>query len=345
MNVSVKDSVERDYKLMRSLIYLIQVCRSRDTWGYWPLNIEKYFSKVEIWTMSWCLSLPSPSRCMPRDLPLTIQSCILSKDCQVTEWTEWSACSKTCMDPESLRGNRTRRRQVLQFPVGEGVECPPLEEMESCEPQGESLPPCTTWVLITERGGRTRQLGLKGDASNCPKVLMWLSWLSLRCECALCRHEIICFDFALLKPAMRRFRRSIGISVTYGLETEKSVLAQAAQTSCWPPFTHITRLMFSPGWHTVGSVCLCCACLWDDIWRKISVSAWAGARHKVKAVEGNYTAILHSETDQTKIQAVRWLSSAHTMIPHPCLSEELFSNPSWKMTGFSAKPVAVSLTH
>uniref|UniRef100_A0A8C6LSW7 Thrombospondin type-1 domain-containing protein 7A n=1 Tax=Nothobranchius furzeri TaxID=105023 RepID=A0A8C6LSW7_NOTFU len=87
--------------------------------------------------------------CLPRDLPLTIQSCVLPKDCQVTEWTQWSSCSKTCLDLESPRGNCTRRRQVLQFPVGDGADCPPLEETLSCEPQGESLPPCAAFVWRT----------------------------------------------------------------------------------------------------------------------------------------------------------------------------------------------------
>lgn len=85
-----------------------------------------------------------PSLCTPRDLPLTVQSCVLPKDCQVTDWAEWSPCSKTCVEAESPRGNRTRSRQVLQFPVGEGAECPPLEEWESCEPLGEGVPPCAT---------------------------------------------------------------------------------------------------------------------------------------------------------------------------------------------------------
>uniref|UniRef100_A0A8C8DHW7 Thrombospondin type-1 domain-containing protein 7A n=1 Tax=Oryzias sinensis TaxID=183150 RepID=A0A8C8DHW7_9TELE len=87
--------------------------------------------------------------CGPRDQPLIIQSCILPKDCRVTEWAEWSSCSKSCVDPESPRGNRTRRRQVLQFSVGEEAPCPPLEETQTCEPQGGGVPPCTTYTWRT----------------------------------------------------------------------------------------------------------------------------------------------------------------------------------------------------
>nr|XP_043890586.1 thrombospondin type-1 domain-containing protein 7A-like isoform X7 [Solea senegalensis] len=87
--------------------------------------------------------------CVPRDLPLTIQSCVLPKDCQVTEWGEWGPCSKTCVDAEAPVGNRTRSRQVLQFPVGDGDECPPLEELEACEVQVDGVPPCITYTWRT----------------------------------------------------------------------------------------------------------------------------------------------------------------------------------------------------
>ncbi|XP_037532443.1 thrombospondin type-1 domain-containing protein 7A [Nematolebias whitei] len=131
---------------------LIQKKRSRNRLNrqespFWDIQVG--FQTREVICIHRNGSSVGRNLCMPRDLPLTIQSCILPKDCQVTEWTEWSSCSKTCVDPESLKGNRTRRRQVLQFPVGEGEECPPLEEMESCEPRGESLPPCTTYMWRT----------------------------------------------------------------------------------------------------------------------------------------------------------------------------------------------------
>uniref|UniRef100_A0A3B3BBP5 Thrombospondin type-1 domain-containing protein 7A n=1 Tax=Oryzias melastigma TaxID=30732 RepID=A0A3B3BBP5_ORYME len=87
--------------------------------------------------------------CSENKDPLIIQSCVLPKACQVTEWAEWSSCSKTCVDPESPGGNRTRQRQVLQFSVGEEAPCPPLEESEPCEPQGGGVPPCTTYTWRT----------------------------------------------------------------------------------------------------------------------------------------------------------------------------------------------------
>ncbi|XP_010795934.1 thrombospondin type-1 domain-containing protein 7A [Notothenia coriiceps] len=91
-------------------------------------------------------SIGARNLCTMRDLPLTVQSCVLPKDCQLTDWIQWGPCSKTCLDPESPIGNRTRSRQVVQFPVGEGADCTPLEELESCEPLGESVPPCATYT-------------------------------------------------------------------------------------------------------------------------------------------------------------------------------------------------------
>ncbi|CAG02749.1 unnamed protein product, partial [Tetraodon nigroviridis] len=87
--------------------------------------------------------------CTLMDLPTTVRPCLLPKDCQVSEWTEWSLCSKTCTDFNGSKGNRTRKRQVLQLPVGEEQDCPPLEETESCEPPRETSLPCANYTWRT----------------------------------------------------------------------------------------------------------------------------------------------------------------------------------------------------
>uniref|UniRef100_A0A8C5G0N2 Thrombospondin type-1 domain-containing protein 7A-like n=1 Tax=Gouania willdenowi TaxID=441366 RepID=A0A8C5G0N2_GOUWI len=81
--------------------------------------------------------------------PLTVQSCILPRDCELTDWSEWSSCSKTCADSSASGGQRGRSRGVLQFPVGGGEECSPLEELEPCEPQGDPVPPCNMYTWRT----------------------------------------------------------------------------------------------------------------------------------------------------------------------------------------------------
>ncbi|KAJ7983481.1 hypothetical protein DPEC_G00377830, partial [Dallia pectoralis] len=85
------------------------------------------------------------SLCSRESLPVTYQACVLTKDCEVSEWSDWSPCSKDCYELNGRTGERTRTRHVNQFPVGGGTECPELEEKEPCTPQGAGVPPCITY--------------------------------------------------------------------------------------------------------------------------------------------------------------------------------------------------------
>ncbi|XP_029444834.1 thrombospondin type-1 domain-containing protein 7A isoform X2 [Rhinatrema bivittatum] len=85
------------------------------------------------------------SFCQQDKLPITFQSCAVTKECQVSEWSEWSPCLRTCHMP-SIYGNRTRTRFVKQFPVGSDSECPDLEEVEDCVPQGDDVSPCASYT-------------------------------------------------------------------------------------------------------------------------------------------------------------------------------------------------------
>lgn len=84
------------------------------------------------------------SLCSQETLPVTFQACVITKDCDVTEWSKWSACTKECYDPTSPKAVWTRTRKVTQFPVGGGIDCPELEEKEPCTPQSDVVPPCIT---------------------------------------------------------------------------------------------------------------------------------------------------------------------------------------------------------
>jgi len=67
------------------------------------------------------------------DLP----ACMPSKDCEVSEWGDWSFCSCTCL------GIRERNRFIKQFASGEGKPCSDmsLKEIHPCNPQGgEKMP-------------------------------------------------------------------------------------------------------------------------------------------------------------------------------------------------------------
>ncbi|XP_067860093.1 thrombospondin type-1 domain-containing protein 7A-like isoform X1 [Heptranchias perlo] len=96
------------------------------------------------------------SLCTQEKLPITFQSCVVPKDCQTSEWSEWSPCSKTCYSPTSPKGLRTRTSSIKQFPVGGGKECPSLEEKEPCTPQGEGVPPCAIYSWRTTEWSECR---------------------------------------------------------------------------------------------------------------------------------------------------------------------------------------------
>ncbi|XP_039199733.1 thrombospondin type-1 domain-containing protein 7A isoform X1 [Crotalus tigris] len=85
------------------------------------------------------------SFCQQEKLPITFQSCVITKECQVSEWSEWSPCSKTCFDMTSPKGYRTRTRTIKQFPIGNESECPNLEETEQCVTQGDGVTACITY--------------------------------------------------------------------------------------------------------------------------------------------------------------------------------------------------------
>lgn len=82
------------------------------------------------------------SLCADQTLPVTFQACVMTKGCDVTEWSEWSTCSRDCYDPNSPKGERTRFRKVTQVPTEGGDKCPELDDKEPCSPQAEAVPPC-----------------------------------------------------------------------------------------------------------------------------------------------------------------------------------------------------------
>uniref|UniRef100_A0A8C1KJ43 Thrombospondin type-1 domain-containing protein 7A n=1 Tax=Cyprinus carpio TaxID=7962 RepID=A0A8C1KJ43_CYPCA len=78
--------------------------------------------------------------CPHWSLPETYLSCLMPKDCVVSEWSSWGSCSKTCLDPSVPQGSRSRSRQLIRLPTGGGSECPQLEESQACEPEGDGVP-------------------------------------------------------------------------------------------------------------------------------------------------------------------------------------------------------------
>ncbi|XP_051729251.1 LOW QUALITY PROTEIN: thrombospondin type-1 domain-containing protein 7A [Ctenopharyngodon idella] len=156
--------------------------QNRQGLKFWDLQVG--YQTREVTCVHRSGSTAELSQCIQQTLPVTYQACVIPKDCEVTEWSDWSACSKECYDLNGRKGQRTRTRQVQQFPVGGGAECTELEESEPCSPQGEGIPPCvvynwrtTEWsdcrvdVLLSQQDRRrSNQTGLCGGGVQTREV-------------------------------------------------------------------------------------------------------------------------------------------------------------------------------
>ena len=79
-------------------------------------------------------------------IPARYQACVMSQDCVVSEWSDWTPCPDTCPLPYGLTSQdrpttkRTRRRHVQMLPLGSGRLCPKLEDEQACQiEEGESI--------------------------------------------------------------------------------------------------------------------------------------------------------------------------------------------------------------
>ncbi|XP_051527151.1 thrombospondin type-1 domain-containing protein 7A [Myxocyprinus asiaticus] len=156
--------------------------QNRQGLKFWDLQVG--YQTREVTCVHRSGSPAALSLCNQQILPVTYQACVIPKDCELSEWSDWSTCSKECYDLNGRKGQRTRTRQVQLFPVGGGVECPELEESEPCSPQGEGIPPCvvynwrtTEWsdcrvdVLLSQQDRRrSNQTGLCGGGVQTREV-------------------------------------------------------------------------------------------------------------------------------------------------------------------------------
>ncbi|XP_012494191.1 PREDICTED: thrombospondin type-1 domain-containing protein 7A [Propithecus coquereli] len=143
---------------------------------YWDIQIG--YQTREVTCTNKTGKAADLSFCQQEKLPMTFQSCVITKECQVSEWSEWSPCSKTCHDTASPTGTRVRTRTIRQFPIGGEKECPELEEKEPCLSQGDGVAPSSKPVdlkLCTGPLPNTTQLCHIPCPIEC-EVSPWSAW-------------------------------------------------------------------------------------------------------------------------------------------------------------------------
>ncbi|XP_077979023.1 thrombospondin type-1 domain-containing protein 7A-like [Glandiceps talaboti] len=84
-----------------------------------------------------------------RRKPANTEACDLPCDCIVSDWGQWSMCSKTCHDDRTPEdGVQSRTRSIVILPEYGGLPCKPLIEKQHC--RTSNLPKCPHYKWQTE---------------------------------------------------------------------------------------------------------------------------------------------------------------------------------------------------
>eukprot|EP00916_Digyalum_oweni_P020829 GHVL01034698.1.p1 GENE.GHVL01034698.1~~GHVL01034698.1.p1 ORF type:complete len:923 (-),score=209.86 GHVL01034698.1:1791-4559(-) len=106
-------------------------CRVSE-WGEWSNCTEKcgggFKSRVRFERVA---ALNNGQVCPPLQERTVCNTYVCPKDCQVSEWSNWTLCPQNCEN-----GIKTRNRNVTQSPQGTGANCPTLTQQVRCTPQG-----------------------------------------------------------------------------------------------------------------------------------------------------------------------------------------------------------------
>nr|XP_055040560.1 thrombospondin type-1 domain-containing protein 7B isoform X1 [Misgurnus anguillicaudatus]XP_055040561.1 thrombospondin type-1 domain-containing protein 7B isoform X1 [Misgurnus anguillicaudatus]XP_055040562.1 thrombospondin type-1 domain-containing protein 7B isoform X1 [Misgurnus anguillicaudatus]XP_055040563.1 thrombospondin type-1 domain-containing protein 7B isoform X1 [Misgurnus anguillicaudatus] len=84
------------------------------------------------------------SLCDHDNNPANFRSCVMPRDCKVSDWSTWSPCSKTCRTSDQSPGFRSRYRTLQRAAIG-GESCPALEETQRCNILEDTLAFCARY--------------------------------------------------------------------------------------------------------------------------------------------------------------------------------------------------------
>ena len=77
--------------------------------------------------------LPVEEEELPVEEPVELPPAEVPVDCETSEWSAWSECSKSCRDSDGEVVTRRRTRTVVREPAFGGAACGALEEVEVCD--------------------------------------------------------------------------------------------------------------------------------------------------------------------------------------------------------------------
>ncbi|XP_056145668.1 thrombospondin type-1 domain-containing protein 7B [Lampris incognitus] len=166
------------------------------------------------------------SLCTREKSPLTFQACVMPKDCDTSDWSAWSPCSKTCHASDLSPGYRLRTRMMTQIPVGGGERCPALEEKEACNIMGDLLPNCPRYAWRTTDWGECRIAPLLSQQDR------RLGNISILCGGGIQTRETYCVQVPDDSAAhhKREVSRPVSTALCAGLEPPSAV--QPCTVSC-----------------------------------------------------------------------------------------------------------------
>jgi len=115
-------------------------------WGAWSECSKSCGGGVTVRTRHVTQEMKYGGKCplLLNESPCNTKECAV--DCEVNEWSSWSACSATCGG-----GKRSRTRSAIQMPNSDGKACPVLTLSENCNEDD-----CARNCIVSEFGEWTK---------------------------------------------------------------------------------------------------------------------------------------------------------------------------------------------